>query len=98
MTPAQRQTAELARLVEQDLAGLAQILHALGAKYTEALQVHLMAKATAAERIIQGNMAAGQPPAPTAHRDYLTHRLAYLGIGQIHLVFAEASRLESEAN
>lgn len=98
MTPAQKQTAELARLVEQDLAGLAQILHALGAKYTETLQVQLMAKATAAERIIEGNRAAGQPPDPTAQRDYLTHRLAYLGIGQIYLVLAEARRLESESN
>lgn len=98
MTPAQNLIAETFRLVEQDLTVLAQIIHALGAEYTSELQAELMAKATAAEKVLDGNRAAGQLPDPTAQRDYLTHRLAYMGIGQVHLVLSEARRLESESN
>jgi hypothetical protein len=98
MTPAQKRTDHVTTLVEQDLTALAQILHALGPAYVGEFQAELMAKAATAEKIVVADVAAGKPIDPVAQRDYLTYRLAFLGVGQIHLVLAEVIRLKRESN
>ena len=98
MTPAQRDTAQIAATVERDLVKLAQMLAALGPQYIDVFEGHLLDRTIAIGEQIQRAAAAGMPPDSVAQADFLTYRLASMGVKQIMLVLAETRRLESEAN